>query len=53
MAFKITAENPEWKTIALKHISVKNGQVEIGFIAIGEAGAFCHVDDVSFVMEQR
>nr|WP_294897040.1 family 43 glycosylhydrolase [uncultured Pedobacter sp.] len=53
VAFKITAENPEWKTIALKHISVKNGQVEIGFIAIGDAGAFCHVDDVSFVMEQR
>lgn len=48
---KITGENPQWKSIALKHISVKNGKVEIGFLATAKAGAFCHVDDVSFVKE--
>lgn len=43
-------ENPNWKTIELKRIPVKNGKVEIGFIAEGAAAAFCYVDDVVLVM---
>ncbi|MRX77786.1 family 43 glycosylhydrolase [Pedobacter petrophilus] len=46
--YPITGENKEWKTISTK-ITVKGGKVEIGFIASGEANAFCLVDDVSLV----
>jgi hypothetical protein len=42
-------ENTLWKTIAIEHILVKGGKVEIGFIAEGNANAFCYVDDVTLV----
>lgn len=47
----IKKENPEWQTIQLKHIKVKNGEVEIGFLADGKANAFCLVDDVSLIKD--
>jgi hypothetical protein len=42
---------PEWTTISLKDISVRNGKLEIGIYAAGEANAFCLMDDVSLVRE--
>lgn len=45
----IDKSNYDWATIELSAISVKNGNVEIGFIADGKANAFCLIDDVSFV----
>lgn len=52
LAHKVKENNSQWKTIELAHIPVKNGKVEIGFKAIGKAGASCQVDDVSLVLEQ-
>ena len=46
---EITEENEEWTTIEIGDVQVMNEKVEIGFIAHGEAGANCQVDDVSFV----
>lgn len=48
---KVNNENPNWKPIELKHIPVKNGKVEIGFTAEGNANASCQIDDVSLVLE--
>jgi hypothetical protein len=42
-------ESPSWKLIEIKRIKVKNGKVDIGFVAEGLANAFCYVDDVSLV----
>lgn len=48
---KIKKKNPKWKAIQLKHIKVKNGKVEIGFLVDGKANAFCLVDDVSLIKD--
>ena len=48
----IKKENLTWTFIEIKHIIVKGGKIEIGFMAEGEANAFCHVDDVS-VMKNK
>ncbi|WP_207420660.1 family 43 glycosylhydrolase [Desertivirga brevis] len=48
----IKKDNPEWRIIELKHIPVKNGEVEIGFRAIGKAGSSCQVDDLSLILEK-
>ncbi len=48
---QVTEVNPTWKIIKLRKIRVKNGQVDIGFRAVGEAGASCQIDDVSFISE--
>ena len=48
----IKPENTEWATIELKHVAVKGGKVEIGFLANGTANAFCYVDDVTLVKAQ-
>jgi hypothetical protein len=45
----IANENTEWQTITIKNITVKNGKIEIGFYAEGNANAFCYVDDVVLV----
>jgi hypothetical protein len=45
-------ENETWRTISIENVKVKNNEVEIGFLADGKAGAFCLVDDVSFVKAQ-
>jgi hypothetical protein len=42
-------ENKDWKQVEIKEIAVKNGEVEIGFLANGKANAFCYVDDVKLV----
>jgi hypothetical protein len=47
---KVKGENPEWLTIQVKNIKVKGGKVEIGFLAQGNANAFCFIDDVSLVI---
>ncbi len=41
--------NDTWTTVTIKNISVRAGKVEIGFLAEGEANAFCYVDDVSLI----
>lgn len=43
---RIKTANPNWQTITLTEIPVKSGKVEIGFVAEGNANAFCYVDDV-------
>jgi len=48
-ANSIEAENKKWKTITIKKIAVKNGKVEIGFLADAVANSFCYVDDISLV----
>lgn len=48
---EVKNENQEWQTIQIKHIKVRNGEAEIGFLADGKANAFCYADDVSFVKE--
>lgn len=45
----INGENEEWETITIGRIEVSGNEVEIGFLAAGEANAFCRVDDVSLV----
>ncbi|WP_241739110.1 family 43 glycosylhydrolase [Pontibacter beigongshangensis] len=52
LAQKVKKENPQWHTVELKQIPVKNGKVEIGFRAEGKAGATCQIDDVSLVLEK-
>jgi hypothetical protein len=49
----IKEENTEWKTVEVKNITVKGGKVEVGFLADGEAKAFCFVDDVSLVKSKK
>ncbi|WP_241748660.1 family 43 glycosylhydrolase [Aestuariibaculum suncheonense] len=45
----ITNKTGNWSTITLNNIEVKNGKVEIGFYADGQAGANCQIDDISFM----
>lgn len=52
VASTIKGSNPEWTTIQLKRVPVKNGKVEIGFNADGSANASCQVDDISLVREK-
>ena len=47
--YDIKEENATWKTIKIESISVRNGKVEIGFMAEGSADSFCYVDDISLV----
>lgn len=49
LAVAVADENDAWKKISIDRISVKNGKVEIGFMAAGRANAFCNVDDVVLV----
>lgn len=42
----IKATGNSWKLVELKHVLVKNGQIEVAFDATGEQGAFCYIDDV-------
>lgn len=41
-----------WTRIRLENIAVKTGDIEIGFYAKGEPGAFCYVDDVELRVRQ-
>jgi hypothetical protein len=51
LAYDVLGKVADWQVIELKHIAVKNGKVEIGFTANGNALASCQVDDVSLIME--
>ena len=46
---RVVNENTSWKLVEIKKIMVRNGKVEIGFVAEGAANHFCYVDDVSLV----
>jgi hypothetical protein len=46
-AMKEASEN--WTTIKIDNIPIRDGKVEVGFIAEGSANAFCYVDDVSLL----
>lgn len=48
-ATRIKGENSEWTTVKLEGVRVSGNKVEIGFLAEGNGGSFCRVDDVSFV----
>lgn len=50
--YSIKDENSTWKTIKLESIAIRNGKVEVGFIANGDANSFCYVDDVSLLKMQ-
>jgi hypothetical protein len=52
LEYNLKKESSDWKTIELRHIPVKNGRVEIGFLARGKAGASCQVDDISLILDQ-
>lgn len=43
----------EWKPVTLSGIKVKEGRVEIGFHAVGVAGASCQVDDIELKRLRR
>ncbi len=47
--YNVKDENAAWKTISIEGVFIKNGKVEIGFLAEGTANAFCYVDDVALV----
>lgn len=38
-----------WHTVAIKDFAVKNGSSEIGFVADGNANAWCRIDDVTLI----
>jgi len=46
---KLSKADQNWNDITLKNISVKNGRVEVGFIARGKANAYCYIDDVTLI----
>lgn len=48
-SYSIKEEQAAWTTIELKSVLVKDGKVEIGFVAEGNANAYCHIDDVALV----
>jgi hypothetical protein len=50
--YLIEKQNPNWQTIVLNNILIKNGKVELGFLADGKANAFCRVDDISLIRKQ-
>ncbi|MXN93098.1 family 43 glycosylhydrolase [Flavobacterium sp. Sd200] len=47
--YLIKGENASWQTIVIPNVVVKSGTVEIGFLAQGDANAFCYVDDITLV----
>ena len=45
----IDAANQDWTTVTLSDVAVSGGKAEIGVDAAGAAGAYCYVDDITFV----
>lgn len=45
----IKKENDSWITITITKIPVQSGKIEVGFLAEGDANAFCLIDDVTLV----
>jgi hypothetical protein len=52
IANKVKRATPQWTTLTLKRVPVRNGKIEVGFRADGSAGASCQVDDISLVREK-
>lgn len=50
--YNIQEENAIWKTVKIENITIRDGKVEIGFMAHGTANSFCYADDVSLVKMQ-
>jgi hypothetical protein len=48
-SLKIANENSVWKTISIPNVAIKNGNVEIGFIASAKADSFCVIDDITLI----
>lgn len=48
----VIGENNNWRSVKIEKIYVTKGEVEIGFRAEGQAGAFCYIDDVTLVKEK-
>ncbi|WP_294185822.1 hypothetical protein [uncultured Sphingobacterium sp.] len=46
---KLSKADQHWSDITLANISIKNGRVEIGFMASGKANAYCYIDDVTLI----
>jgi hypothetical protein len=44
-----TEANSEWQQITIDNLQVQNNQVEVGFIADGNAGSWANIDDVQLV----
>lgn len=42
-------ENTNWASINIERIKVKDGKIEIGFVAEGSPNAYCYIDDVTLV----
>lgn len=49
LSYRVEKANDNWQTIEIRDITVSGGKVEVGFLATGEANAFCNIDDVSLV----
>lgn len=47
----ITAVDSQWHLYTINGVAVKGGSVEVGFYADGPADGWCHIDDVSLVLE--
>lgn len=47
--YSIESEQKAWITIEIKSLPIKDGKVEIGFMADGNANAYCYIDDVVLV----
>lgn len=45
----VDTANSEWTTVTLENVAVSGGKAEIGIDAAGAAGAYCYVDDITFV----
>ncbi len=52
LSHDVIGEYPAWETIKLENIPVKDGMVEIGFLAEASANSFCYVDDITLVKVQ-
>ncbi|MEO7978122.1 family 43 glycosylhydrolase [Flavobacterium sp.] len=47
--YTIKDENALWITIQISNVAVRDGKIEIGFMAEGAANASCQVDDVTLI----
>lgn len=47
----MTVIDSQWHLYTINGVVVKGGTVEVGFYADGQADAWCHIDDVSLVLE--
>lgn len=48
----ITEMDNKWHPYTISDIVIEGGSVEVGFYADGQAGAWCHIDDVALVIEK-